>query len=532
MPNDESPLVLIVDDTPHNLQVAGEILSRENFRIALAQSGPDAIRFLEKRKPDIILLDIMMPEIDGFRVCQYLKENLETRFIPVIFLTARAQIEDIIKGFEIGGADYLTKPFNDRELVARVKAQLELVRLQEMLRDKNRRLLEEIRLRKQREQDLVDYEKGRYVGVLAGGIAHEFNNLLQVILGYGELIDETLAPGSEEKLLQTEVLDAGRRAAKMVEQLLLFADRRPKRNVEKLDLVKFVEDRISLFKGIFSEKININFDLPDKALPVVADRAELAQVMINLLLNASEVLSDEGKIDVKIYEFVIDDECAKKFNIEKGKSFVAIDVEDNGRGLTSTQLERINEPIVSINNEEGIELGLGVVKAVVKQLGGQVEITSQPEEGTVCRLLIPNAGEAMVKSRFFKPSADSKITSGNGETILLAEDEEQVLFLEKKILEKHGYRVLEARNGEEAIEIFAKYQNEIKLVLLDIGMPVKNGIEAGKVIESMGGDARVVYCTAYTDKHFEEVAEKELILQKPFEKNEIVSLINETIHSA
>ncbi len=162
MKQEENSLILIVDDTPHNLQVAGEILGRQGYGIALAQGGSEALAFVENNKPDLILLDIMMPEIDGFRVCQTLKENIETRSIPVIFLTARAQVEDIVKGFELGGADYLVKPFNDRELVARVRSHLELVRLQEILRNKNRKLVEEIRLRKQREKDFVNRKSGRF----------------------------------------------------------------------------------------------------------------------------------------------------------------------------------------------------------------------------------------------------------------------------------------------------------------------------------------------------------------------------------
>lgn len=529
MRNDESPLILIVDDTPHNLQVAGEILSRENYRIALAQSGGDAMKFLEKRKPDLILLDIMMPEIDGFRVCEYLKENLETKFIPVIFLTARAQIEDIIKGFELGGADYLTKPFNDRELVARVRAQLELVKLQDMLRTKNRKLLEEIRLRKQREQDLVDYEKGRYVSVLVGGIAHEFNNLLQVILGYGELVGESLKKGSEESELQNSVLEAGKKAAKMVEQLMFFADRRPGKSLDKIDLVKFLEDRISLFRGVFPEDIDFRFEIPDRPMTIIADKSELAQAMVNLFLNACEAVDNQGQIDVRLSGYVTDSNFQQAFKVQPGVQMAMIEVRDNGRGMSADLIKKVFDPFVTYRKENGVGLGLSVVKAVIGRLGGHVELASEIEKGTACRLYIPLANGTSSVSRFYTASRDYEGSCGNGELILLAEDEENVAFLEKKILEKEGYRVIAARDGEEAVELFKKHQDEIKIVLLDIGMPIKNGIEAGREIESISCEIPIVYCTAYTDKSFEEIADKALILQKPFKRNEIVGLISETI---
>lgn len=531
MNHDENPLILIVDDNPHNLQVAGEILSRENYKIALAQSGEDTMKFLEKRKPDLILLDIMMPEMDGFRVCQYLKENLETKFIPVIFLTARAQIEDIVKGFELGGADYLTKPFNDKELLARVRAQLELVKLQEMLRNKNRKLMDEVRLRKQRERDLVDYEKGRYVGVLVGGIAHEFNNLLQVILGYGELVKENLQENSEEINLQNSVLEAGRNAAKMVEQLIFFADKRPGKSLEKIDLTKFVEDRVSLFRSIFPEEISFKFSLPDKNLIVLADKAELAQAMVNLFLNSCDAVGQHGQIAVSLAEYAADKNFQAAFRVEAGAKFAMIEVRDNGKGMPEDLLEKVFDPFVTFQKDNGVGLGLSVVKAVVGRLGGQVELTSEPENGTACKLYIPLTHGNVALSKYTSFSADNLLGCGNGELILLAEDEENVAFLEKKILEKEGYRVMTARDGEEVVELFKLHKDEVRIVLLDIGMPLKTGLEAGREIEAIDGEVPIVYCTAYTDKVFDEVVGKKFVLQKPFKRNEIIGMIREALKS-
>ncbi len=529
MTGEESHLILIVDDTSHNLQVAGEILSRENYKIALAQSGSDAMKFIEKRKPDLILLDIMMPDMDGFKVCQYLKENLETRFIPIIFLTARAQIEDIVKGFELGGADYLTKPFNDKELIARVKAQLELVKLQEMLRNKNRKLLDEIRLRKQREQDLIDYEKGRYVNALVGGIAHEFNNLLQIILGYGELVYKDLEQDSELKTLQGSVIEAGHKAARIVEQLMFFADRRQQKSFDRIELSNFFEDRVSLFRGIFPEDIDFEFSLPIKPLMIMGDSAELAQVMVNIFLNSSEALDKQGKIMIRVEEYTADESFAEKNRAHSGMQFAKIEVSDNGKGMGDDQLKKVFDPFVTFHQQNGVGLGLSVVRAVIKRLGGFIELISQPQQGTTCRLFIPLSENQADSNRFFKYDPEKESLPGNGELILLAEDEENILFLEKKILEREGYRVLEAKNGSEAVEIFLQNADEISLVLLDIGMPVKSGIQAGKEIEALGFGVPIVYCTAYTDKRFEEIANRGCILQKPFKRNEIVSLIQESI---
>lgn len=181
MDKSESPLILVVDDTPINLQIAGELLGHEGYRITLAQSGLKALEFVEKTHPDLILLDVMMPDMDGFKVCRFLKDNLETRHIPVIFLTARSQIEEIVKGFELGGADYLVKPINNQELLARVKAHLELVKLQGILREKNRRLVEEMSLYRRAAASLPNSS------IVAGNLKDELKNLLDVVASFQRL---------------------------------------------------------------------------------------------------------------------------------------------------------------------------------------------------------------------------------------------------------------------------------------------------------------------------------------------------------
>jgi DNA-binding response OmpR family regulator len=514
MSTEVDPLILIVDDSPQNLQVAGEILGRQNFRIALAQSGKDALAFLETQKADLILLDIMMPGIDGFKVCQQLKENIETRFIPVIFLTARAQIEDIVRGFELGGADYLTKPFNDLELLARVKSQLELQKLQDMLRNKNRKLLEEIRLRRQREKDLIDYEKGRYVSVLIGGVAHEFNNLLQVVLGYGELVLDTLDQGSEEKELQDSLIYAGKKAAQIVEQLLFFADRPDKKLLEKLDLKGFFLDRISLFKGVFPEDIDFDFELPENKVFVMADRAELAQIMINIFLNSSKALKEKGVIRVKVSQK------------SDSANFVSIEVFDNGCGISDDLAEKVFDPFVTSFPKNGVGLGLSLVKAVVKRLGGYVELKSYPQNGTSCRICLPII---RVEASDSSQTRISQSARGKNKdiSVLLVEDEESVLFLERKILENDGFKVFCATDGDEGLKLFKDNCEQIEIALLDVGLPGKSGIEIGKILEAEG--KTVIYCTAYTDKLFDELADKHFVLQKPFKKDEIISIIYKAV---
>lgn len=527
MKQEESSLILIVDDTPHNLQVAGEILGRQGYGIALAQGGGEALAFVEKNKPDLILLDIMMPEIDGFRVCQTLKENVETRSIPVIFLTARAQVEDIVKGFELGGADYLVKPFNDRELVARVRSHLELVRLQEILRNKNRKLVEEIRLRKQREKDFVGFEHGAYMGVMVGNIAHEFNNLLQVILGYGELVAERLQEDPELSTLQSSVLDAGRKASKFVGQLMNFAERKNQRKVETIEMSSYLEDRMSLFRSIFPEYVSLDLLLPDYPVYVNADGGELALVLTNLFMNSNRAVKEGGKIQVRLEKMDVTESFLHVHSLDSGREFVRISVQDNGKGMSENLIEDVFDPFFSFHKENSIGMGLSVVKAIIKKLNGVIEIESNRDTGTCFVFYLPSA-QTVADSRKTNNNGLATLT-GSGELILLAEDELHVINFEKRILEKAGYRVITAGDGEEAVQLFKDNAAEISLVLMDIGLPKKSGIQVGREIGEISPETPVVYCTAYNDRRFEEMADIAVIIQKPFERDEILHLIKKSI---
>ncbi len=528
MKQEDSSFILIVDDTTHNLQVAGEILGREGYNIALAESGAQALEFVDKNKPDLILLDIMMPDVDGFRVCQTLKENIETRSIPVIFLTARAQVEDIVKGFELGGADYLVKPFNDRELVARVRSHLELVKLQGILRNKNRKLVEEIRLRKQREKDFVGFEHGAYMGVMVGNIAHEFNNLLQVILGFGELVAEKVRQDEELAYLQGSVIEAGKKASRFVSQLMNFAERKNRRKVETVELANFLEDRLSLFRGIFPEYVSFELRLPEKPVYVNADCGELALIFTNLFMNANQALTESGKIVLELSLKEVDDNFVREHSLELKQNYCRVAIKDNGNGMDNNLIEGVFDPFFSFHKGNSIGMGLSVVKALIKKLGGVIEIESSRDSGTCFVFYLPEAKMQETECRLTKET--SLISSiGNGEKILLVEDELHVINFERRILEKAGYQVITAADGEEAMTAFREQQKDVSLVLLDIGLPKKSGIQVGREISEMSPETPVIYCTAYNDRRFEELADVAVIIQKPFEKEEILQLIKKTI---
>ena len=191
MKEEEKPLVLIVDDNPENVRLLGMVIKDEGYLVGIARDGEQTLEMAVQHRPDLVLLDVMMPGIDGFAVCRHLKERAETRDTPVILLTARAESEDIVQGFNVGAVDYVTKPFNTAELLARVRTQLEL----QQARRELARAYDEL---KTLQQKLLEAERIKTLVEAAGGAAHEINQPLQVIVGYLNLIEIELAGKENE----------------------------------------------------------------------------------------------------------------------------------------------------------------------------------------------------------------------------------------------------------------------------------------------------------------------------------------------
>lgn len=198
----ENPMILVVDDQTENLQLVGQILQENNYRAALTSSGREALNFTSKSRPDLILLDIMMPKMDGFHVCQALKADLSTADIPVIFLTAKTQTEDLVNAFRMGGVDYITKPFNPDELLSRINTHIQL------------KLSKEIILKQNEELIRLNEEKNKYLSV----IAHDLRNPVSVIFGFVKIIQERFASLSAEDL--KEYISIIRMSSENMEQII------------------------------------------------------------------------------------------------------------------------------------------------------------------------------------------------------------------------------------------------------------------------------------------------------------------------
>lgn len=368
--------ILIVDDVPKNVQVLGNLLSEYAFDLAVALSGRQALETIGRVKPDLILLDIMMPEMDGFEVCRQLKSMDHTKDIPVIFLTAKTDSEDIVKGFELGAVDYITKPFMKTELLARVRTHLTLKKTKEQL-------FEEINA------------KNKFFSI----ISHELRNSFSLILGFVRIMQEFRDSLSEEEItdLINDLGSSSKTTYELLENLLYWARIQTtgiRIKTEKLMVADIAAKTIVTLKDIAHKKEIqlISTVEPDKA--VYADSNMVHTVVRNLVSNAIKFTDKGGSVTIAA---------------ETYEDYTQVSVSDTGVGIDPEKLGklfRIDTKVTTLgtSNEKGSGLGLVLCKEFIDLNGGQIGMTSVVGRGTTIWFKLPNKEpEPVVKGGFIFP---------------------------------------------------------------------------------------------------------------------------------
>jgi PAS domain S-box-containing protein len=382
-----------------------------------------------------------------------------------------------------------------------------------------------------RDEQLRQSHKLEAVGSLAGGIAHEFNNLLQVVRGYGEYAMEGL-PHDEQRYQDLEqVLKAADRATTLTRQLLGFSRR------QTLERVTFphqevVKDLVQLLRPIIGEHIELEITLDATAEPLHADRTLLQQMLLNLCINARDAMPDGGRLTIHTRQVAINQNyCDVHAGLKPGR-YLTFSVADNGSGMLPDVKARIFEPFFTTKGVgRGTGLGLAMVYGCVQQHGGIINVYSEPGMGTTFRIYLPLAADATpVVSDAIAP----KVRGGN-ETILVAEDEQLVRALTVRILKKAGYTVLEAADGLESVEVFRANASRISLVLLDAVMPKLTGLHAFERIKAARPDIPVVFCSGYDPEAGPVqslVDHNRRLVQKPYDPDTLLRIVREEIDAS
>ena len=373
--------------------------------------------------------------------------------------------------------------------------------------------------RAQLDQKLMETQKLESLGVLAGGIAHDFNNILTGIVGNNSLALTELPPDSPVREQLLGIRSASQRAADLIRQMLAYSGR-GRFVIQKLDLSRVVQETTQLLGISISKKVRLNFDLAKKLPPVEVDAAQISQVIMNLVINASEAIGDQpGEIQIRTGLMQADKEYLAKTEIADPLApgdYVFLEVIDNGCGINPENLKRIFEPFYT-TKFTGRGLGLAAVLGIVRSHKGTLCVSSEVNKGTVFRMLLPRvAGEYDEPTR--SPFGDG-ISRGSG-TILVVDDEETVREVVARILSSLGYGVVLASDGLEAVQLFTREPKRFLLVLLDLTMPRLDGAQAFAEIRNANSTIPVLLMSGFSEQeataHFSGKGLAGFI-QKPFD---------------
>jgi PAS domain S-box-containing protein len=378
------------------------------------------------------------------------------------------------------------------------------------------------------EQQFHQSQKMESVGRLAGGVAHDFNNQLTAITGFSEMISSSLGPNDPLSGDIEQVLAAADSAAQLTSQLLAFS-RKQTINPVVVDINETVERSQKMLKRLIEEDIELVF-VPDKALwRTKVDPGQLDQILVNLSVNARDAMPDGGKLTIETGNVSLDEEFCEVHQDTRPGDFVMLAVSDSGIGMGAEVLANIFEPFFTTKaKDEGTGLGLSTVYGIVKQHDGLIYAYSEPSQGTSFKIYLPRIDEEVVE--LVELATDSPVTGR--ETVLLVEDNDMVRQLGKRILERNGYRVLEAENGGSAYLECKKYEEEIHLLLTDVVMPKMNGNELYEQVASIRPGIKVLYMSGYTDNaiaHRGVLDEGTAFIQKPFKADALLQKVREVL---
>jgi PAS domain S-box-containing protein len=651
---DHQARVLIVDDESHNRKLLEVMLAPEGLLLLAAASGEEALALVAQQPPDLILLDVMMPGMDGYQVADAIKANPATKNIPIIMVTALDDRQARMSGLRAGAEDFLAKPVDRAELCVRVRNLLRLKaygdhhdkygqRLEGEVRRRTADLVESERLYRetfdeapvgivhvghhgqwlrvnQRLCDLLGYSsdelrgpvvqalmhaedgpgeaewfrqmaagaldhyvvderqyprrdggmawarvlasahrdvEGRplhfilviediterrkleaqvrqatkmdAVGRLASGVAHDFNNLLTVILGCAELMatDADLAAGHAEEF--GEIVKAAHRAAGLTKQLLAFGRQQVLR-AAPVDVNTLVREMTGMLGRLMvGEGIEMTLALSPTLSLGLADRGQLEQVVMNLVVNARDAMPGGGTVTIATTDVELEDSPLHEEPVTPGP-YVMIAITDTGSGMSRETQRRLFEPFFTTKEVgKGTGLGLSTTYGIVKQSKGYIWVSSELGRGTTFTIYLPRAASVPAEVAV---SAIPDAPQTGSETVLLVEDESGVRLLTKRFLDKAGYRVLEAANGNDAERVFAQHGGAIDLVVTDVMMPDCGGPELIGRLQEKAPALRVLYMSGFSEQSALRNAGIELgvpFVHKPFTASELVRQVRHAL---
>jgi len=380
------------------------------------------------------------------------------------------------------------------------------------------------------EEQYRQAQKMEAVGRLASGVAHDFNNLLTVILGFTEFVSADAARGSQDASDLAEIIKAAQSASGLTRQLLAFS-RQQVLHAAPLDVNVLMTEMTGMLGRLIGEHIEVTLTLSPRLCLALADRGQLEQVVMNLVVNARDAMPDGGRLTIETKDVILEPSSSHPEAIVPG-AYVLLTIGDTGTGMDEETQRRIFEPFFTTKEiGKGTGLGLSTTYGIVRQSKGYIWVDSEPGCGTTFNIYLP-CPAANETGAVVEPAAVAAPARRASETVLLVEDEPGVRQLAKRILDKAGYRVLEAANGEDAERIFAQYAQRIDLVVTDVVMPGCGGPELLSRLQVSAPELRVLYMSGYTEPsavHAAGIGRGLPFVQKPFTAAEFAQQVRDAL---
>jgi PAS domain S-box-containing protein len=382
------------------------------------------------------------------------------------------------------------------------------------------------------EAQLRQAQKMEAVGQLAGGVAHDFNNLLTVIKGYCRLVIDDHKPDAKVKANVVQIESAAERAAALTQHLLAFS-RKQVLQPKVIDLNALVENLDKMLRPVIGEHIELSIAVSPNVGAVKADPGQIEQVIMNLIVNARDAISEGGQITIETANIQLDEEYSRDHDGVRPGRYVMLAVSDTGVGMDPQTQARIFEPFFTTKElGRGTGLGLSTVYGIVKQSGGHIWVYSEPGQGTTFKIYFARVDDAV---EIVPHLGASSLASDGQETILLVEDDAQVRELTRSLLEQHGYSVVVAENAKALAKICSTHAGPIHLLLTDVVMPDTGGREVARQVSARWANVKVLYMSGYTENsivHRGVLDDDTFFLPKPFTPAELSNKVREVLDRA
>jgi len=546
------PKILLIEDDPADAELIREMVETKEGDCVVATSDrlSSALKLLREGAFEMVLLDLGLPDSSGLETLRRILD--EGPPLPVVVLTVTADEELAAQAISMGAQDYLVKGRFDPDLlyrsmlyaVERKKSQQQLKDSEERLRQAydgleqrveertaelkkaHEALQKEAMERLKAEGQLRHAQRMEAIGTFAGGVAHDFNNILAAIIGFTELMLGDTAVGSLDRHHLGRVLQASLRGRDLVKQLLAFA-RKSEQGRKPLRLSSAIEEAMNLLRASIPATIDIRVEIKSESGSIYCDPGQVQQVLMNLCANAVDAMEEQkGTLGIELSDFEISPD-ADILDIRPGPH-MRLSVSDTGRGIPPEILDRIFEPFFTTKGlGRGTGLGLSVVHGIVRSCDGAITVESRPGEGTTFRVYFPRLHDRPVEER----GAELTVPRGS-ERILFVDDEEMLVEMGKRMLEGLGYTVTAATSSSEALTFFQRDPARFDLVVTDQTMPEMTGLELSQQLLSVRDDIPVILSTGFShlvDADTAGAAGIRAFVMKPLTRSELARTIRSVL---